>query len=63
MHQTRENYEQRRVKIDIVQGVGTQNKTSRMKLPAGRANTLALKVSEVYYLPMSKDIVVCFTIS
>ena len=64
MDQTRENYEQQRVKNrHIVQGVGTLNKTSRMELVAGRSNRLALKTSEISYLSMSKAIVVCSIIS
>jgi hypothetical protein len=64
MDQTRENYEQQRVKTDIsYKEWGRQNKTSRMELPADRANTLALKTSQLYYLPMSEAIVFCSIIT
>ena len=42
----------------IVQGVGMQNKTNTTELFTGRANTLPLKTSELYYLSMSKPIYV-----
>ena len=64
MDQTRENYEQKRVKNrHIVQGVETLNKTSRMELLAGRSNRLAFKDIRNSYLSMSKAIVVCSIIS
>jgi len=64
MDQTRENYEQQGVKTDTSYKEW-ERKARRLQRNffTGRANTLALKTSELYYLPMSKPIVVCSIIS